>query len=203
MPRKVVRRKPNTALVFNPSGGLSIRSNGRSRPARRKARANPTARRPSLTASAKTNPRRRRRRRNPSGLAGLIRNPASSGGLIVTAFMVGVSVSLFDAITQRVIPQTSPLVRVGTKLAGALFFQSAYGSKVPILGKYKNEAALVLGVAAMVDLTKLYILPAILPVWNQVAGGALSLLPAPPAAGQPAANGGTLGNIGRPVSYIY
>lgn len=177
--------------VHNPSRGLSLRG-GRSTVRRARSK-NPTARRPAVRAAA-VNPKRRRsrRRRNPSGLSGLLRNPASGGGLIVTAFMAGVAVSLYDAITLRVIPQTSPLVRVATKFGGALFFQSAYGSKVPLLGKYKNDVALVLAVAGMIDLTKLYILPAIQPAINQLSGGLTNLLPAPQAA--PPSNA-TLGSI--------
>lgn len=144
--KTATRRKANTALVFNPARRLSI-------------------------GGAKTNPRRKRRagrRRNPvTKLASTRRrinprrrrNPASTSGLLVAAVMAGIGVSLFDVITTRVLPQTSGLVRAGVKFGGAFLFQSSLGSKVPFLGKYKNDIALVLAVAGVVDVMKLYVLP--------------------------------------------
>ena len=73
--------------------------------------------------------------------------------------MAGVGVSLFDVIATRVNPSSSAIVRAGVKLGGAWLFQSSLGSKVPLLGKYKNDIALVLAVSGVVDLMKLYVLP--------------------------------------------
>lgn len=161
------RRKANTAMVFNPRG-LSIGG-------RRTVRKTASARRnPVRKTAAKVNPRRKRpvRRRN---------NPASITGLVATAVMAGIGVSLFDVIITRVVPQTSSLVRVGSKLGGAWLFQ-AFGQKVPVLGKYKNDIALVLAVSGVVDLVKLYVLPVATSAVNSLTGGAVNLLSAPPAA---------------------
>lgn len=159
------RRKANTAMVFNPNRGLSI---GGRRSVRKtaSARKNPVRK-------ATVNPRRKRsvRRRH---------NPASVTGLVVTAVMAGIGVSLFDVLAKNVIPQTSSLVRVGTKFGGAWLFQT-WGGKIPVIGKHKNDIALVLAVSGVVDLVKLYVLPAVAPTLNSLTGGAVNLLPAPAA----------------------
>lgn len=110
------------------------------------------------------------RRRNPVRRR---RNPATTQGLLVAAVMAGVGVSIFDVVTARMIPQGSVVVRAGVKLGGAWLFQSRLGSKVPLLGKYKNDIALVLAVAGVMDLMKLYVFPL---VSNAV--GSVGLLPA-------------------------
>ncbi|MDM7920998.1 MAG: hypothetical protein QUS14_01760 [Pyrinomonadaceae bacterium] len=97
-----------------------------------------------------------RRRRNPIRR----RNPSSVSGLLVAAVMAGVGVSIFDVVASRFAPQNSALVRSGVKLGGAYAFQT-WGSKVPVLGKYKNEIALVLAVSGVVDLMKLYVFPVV------------------------------------------
>lgn len=162
------KRKSNTAMVFNPSRGLSIGGRSTVRKSAAK-RTNPVKR-----TATKTNPRRKRaiRRRN---------NPASVTGLVVTAVMAGIGVSLFDAIATRVVPQTSSLVRAGVKLGGAWLFQSQLGAKVPVLGKYKNDIALVLAVSGVVDLMKLYVLPVVSSAIGSVVPGAAGLLAAPAA----------------------
>ena len=142
------RRKANTALVFNPARRLSIGG----------ARVNPTKKR-----------RRSRRRRNPIVKTAAFRrrsnpvrrrsNPSTTGGLVAAAVMAGIGVSLFDVVSTRIMPQSSSLVRAGVKFGGAFLFQSRIGSKIPFLGKYKNDIALVLAVAGVVDVMKLYVLP--------------------------------------------
>ena len=165
------RRKANTAMVFNPSRGLSI--GGRSGVRKtRSARKNPVRK-----TAAKVNPRKRVTRRRKH-------NPSSVTGLVVTAVMAGIGVTVFDVITARVIPQTSSLVRLGVKLGGAWLFQSSLGSKVPFLGKYKNDIALVLLVSGVIDIGKLYVLPAISPIVGNILGpGAQSLIDAPAGDG--------------------
>ena len=170
------KRKTNTAkktaLVFNPSRGLSL--GGRSRVRKSTARRNPVKK----AAVAKVNPAKRRVHRRR-------RNPVSSvTGLIVTAVMAGIGVSLFDVAATRVIPQTSSLVRIGVKLGGAYAIRS-FGRSVPVLGKYKDEIALVLLTSAAVDGMKLYLLPLITPVLSSVGlignGSGQSQLVDPPA----------------------
>jgi hypothetical protein len=95
-------------------------------------------------------------------------------------------------IATKVIPQTSPLVRVGVKFGGAWFFQSSLGSKIPVLGKHKNDIALVLAVAGAVDLMKLYVLPLVSSAVGNLTGGNVLLL-APQA--QVGSGDGTTGNI--------
>lgn len=156
-------RKARTALVYNPAGRkLTINGSRRRRTTtkRRTKRRNPGT----VTAIAKRNPTRRITRRRS--------NPASVSGLLVTAVMAGVGVSLFDVITTRVVPQSSALVRAGVKLGGAWLFQSNLGSKVPLLGKYKNDIALVLAVSGVVDLMKLYVLPLVAPALGSLGIGA-------------------------------
>jgi len=160
---------------------------------------NPAGRR--LTVGSKTNPRRRRRRRpsrrrrNPVGIVKVARrrnpirrrrNPSSTSGLLVAAVMAGVGVTVFDLLVSRFAPQSSALVRTGIKLGGAYAIQN-WGGKVPLLGKHKNDIALVLAVAGVVDLLKLYVLPQV----SQVIAN-VGLLPAstPLAAGDE-----TMGNI--------
>lgn len=160
------RRKANTAMVFNPRG-LSIGG-------RRTVRMTASARKNPVR-KATVNPRRKRfvRRR---------KNPASVTGLLTTAIMAGIGVSFFDVIVKNVVPQSSSLVRIGTKFGGAYLFQM-WGGKIPVLGKHKNDIALVLAVSGVVDLVKLYVLPAVAPTINSITGGAVNLLAAPAAAG--------------------
>ena len=175
------RRKANTAMVFNPSRGLSI--GGRSS-VRRTARKNPGKR--TAAVAKRTNPARRIKRRS---------NPATVTGLVITAVMAGIGVTIFDVVTARVIPQTSPLVRVMLKLGGAWVFQSQLGSKVPVLGKYKNDIALVLLVSGVIDIGKLYVLPALQPFLP--AGLLGTAQPALQEVGD-----GNVGNIYGNPSYI-
>jgi len=146
-----MKKRSKTALVFNPSRSLSIggakRNPARKRRSarRRHRRSNPVLKR---VVARRANPVRRRRR-----------NPATTTGLLVAAIMAGIGVSVFDVVATRIVPANSSLVRAGVKLGGAWLFQSSLGSKVPILGKYRNDIALVLAVSGVVDLMKLYIFP--------------------------------------------
>lgn len=166
--RRTTKRKTNTALVHNPSRGLSLGS-GRRSPVRKAARRNPARK----SAALKANPSRRRRVVRRS-------NPATFGGLLVASVMAGLGVSLFDVVTSKLLPQGSPLVRIGVKAGGAYLLQSKLGSSIPVLGKYKNEIALVLGVSAVVDAMKLWVLPVV----TQAFGNVTNLLVAAPAAAQ-------------------
>ena len=176
------RRKSNTALVFNPSRSLSIGGSRR--------RTNPTRkrrRRRHLSHRRRRNPIAKmvapRRRRNPIRRR---RNPSTASGLLVAAVFAGIGVSIFDVVTTRMIPQNSALVRAGVKLGGAWLFQSNIGSKVPVLGKYRQDIALVLAVSGVVDLMKLYVFPLV----ASAAGSVGLMMPAPLDAGD-----GTTGNI--------
>jgi hypothetical protein len=184
------KRKRNTALVFNPSRSLSIGgAKPTANPRRRKRathhrhhhRRNPVALK---TAGRKRNPARRRA------------NPASTSGLVIGAIMAGVGVSLFDVVATRFAPQSSGLIRAGVKLGGAYAFQT-FGGKVPVLGKYKNEIALVLATAGMVDLMKIYVLPVVAQTLNQIGltGVSAALLPAPATTTAVAGGDQTTGNI--------
>ena len=151
------RRKRNTAMVFNPAGrALSIGGSRRSpNPARRRRRR--STRRRSVRRRA--NPIAARsitRRRNPIRRR---RNPSTASGLLVAAVFAGIGVSIFDVVTQKFVPQSSSLVRAGVKIGGAWLFQSNMGAKVPVLGKYRNDIALVLAVSGVIDLMKLYVFP--------------------------------------------
>ena len=178
------RRKRNTALVFNPAGrSLSIGGSRRTNPARKRRRRHAT-----------THHRRRRRnpvmktvavrRRNPVRRR---RNPSTASGLLVAAVFAGIGVSIFDVVATRVVPQSSALVRAATKLGGAWLFQSSLGNKVPVLGKYRNDIALVLAVSGVVDLMKLYVFPLV----GSVAGS-VGLLNGSPLL---SIDDGTTGNI--------
>jgi len=147
---KATTTKSNTAMVYNPARKLTV--GGASRTAspvtkRRKRRSNNPA--PKKVVNASSHRRRRPRRTNPANMS----------GLIAAALVAGVGVSLFDILTTRFLPQTSAMVRVGVKLGGAYAFQSSLGSRIPILGAYKNEIALVLAVSGVVDLFQMYVLP--------------------------------------------
>ena len=111
--------------------------------------------------------------------------------------MAAVGVSLFDLFTTKFVPQTSALVRVGVKAGGAFLFQSSLGSKVPFLGKYKNEIALVLGVSAGVDLIKLYVMPV---VANTLNAAGINLIPVAVTSGDGTTGDlwNNTGNAGRP-----
>lgn len=175
--------KPKTALVYNPARRLSI-GGSKVNPQRRKKRAR--RRNPVRAVARKANPSIFTRRRNP----------ASASGLLVAAVMAGIGVSLFDAITTRVVPQNSSLIRAGVKLGGAWLFQSNLGSKVPLLGKYRNDIALVLAVSGVVDLMKLYVLPLV----SQTVSN-FGLIAVPAAA--PVTDGTTAGIYGNayPLEY--
>lgn len=164
------KRKPNTALVLNPAGrSLSIGGSRRtSNPSRRRRKASSSRRRRRNPVQALT---RTRRRSNPIRRRS---NPATTSGLIVAAVFTGLGVSLFDFATSKFLPQQSALFRAGVKLGGAWLFQSKLGNSVPVLGKYKNDIALVLAVLGVVDLFKLYLFPMV----ASVAGSAGLLIPA-------------------------
>lgn len=143
-----MKRKANTALVHNPSRRLSIGGARKTNPVRRKRRAVSRRRRNPVVKAVAT-------RRNPVRR----RNPSTTSGLLVAAVMAGVGVSVFDVIATRFLPASSPIIRAATKIGGAWLMQSNMGSKVPVLGKYKNDIALVLAVSGVVDLMKLYVFP--------------------------------------------
>lgn len=134
-------------MVYNPNRRLTV-GGGKSNPARKRRRSRPRRR---------SNPVRKTiaRRSNPLTRRA---NPATTTGLLVAAVMAGLGVSIFDVLAQRFVPQSSAIVRAGVKLGGAYLFQN-FGSRVPVLGKYKNDIALVLAVAGVVDLMKLYVFP--------------------------------------------
>lgn len=91
--------------------------------------------------------------------------------------MAGIGVSLFDAVTSRIMPQNSGLFSVGVKLGGAWLFQSPLGAKVPVLGKYKNDIALVLAAIGLVQAMNLYVLPAVAGAVNSLGAGTLIAAP--------------------------
>jgi len=173
------KRKANTALVHNPSRRLTIGGAKKVNPVRRKRRSSARGRRrnPIAVSSA--------RRRNPVRRS----NPATVQGLLVAAVMAGVGVSIFDVIAQRFVPASSGVVRAGVKLGGAWLFQSNLGSKVPVLGKYKNDIALVLAVSGVVDLMKLYVFPVV-----ASTAASFGLMAGPPVI-QIGAGDETTGNI--------
>jgi len=143
----MIKKKAKTAMVFNPARRLTVGGGSKSNPARKRRRS-----------ARRRNPVRKvaaRRRSNPIARRA---NPASVSGLLVAAVMAGVGVSVFDLVASRFAPQNSAIVRAGVKLGGAYVFQQ-WGSKVPVLGKYNKDIALVLAVAGVVDLMKLYVFP--------------------------------------------
>lgn len=149
-------------MVFNPAGRV-LAGGSRSNPARRRRRSkarrhhrrNPIAVR-AASATRRRNPIRRRS------------NPSSVGGLVVASLLTGLGVSLFDVLTTKFLPTGSPWLRIGVKAGGAYAFQTGLGRKLPALGKYSNEIALVLGVSAAVDVLKLVVFPAINPTLSAV-----------------------------------
>lgn len=180
--RKPVRRKTSTAMVYNPSRSLSVKANP---PRKRRRRTSVSRRRRNPV--VKTAVRRTAVRRKA--------NPATMGGLAAAAVVAGIGVAAFDWLTVKVVPNQSAVVRAGVKLGGAFLFQSRYGSKVPLLGKYKNDIALVLAVAGVVDLMKLYVFPI---VNNAVGSVTQNLLPAPATDDQ--TTGNIYGNAFAPQS---
>jgi len=124
------------------------------------------------------------------------------GSLLMASAMAAVGVSIFDILATKLVPQNTALVRVGVKLGGAYLFQSM-GNKIPVLGKYNKEIALVLGVAGCVDLLKMYVFPWVVQVGGGIPGVS-QLLGAQPAS---IASDGTTSDIygrrgyARPLSY--
>lgn len=144
----VKKTKARTALVYNPTRRLTVGGGSKTNPARKRRRA--------VTRGRRRNPVKKiARRSNP-----VVRrnNPASVSGLLVAAVMAGLGVSAFDLIASKVAPQNSAMIRAGVKLGGAYAFQQ-WGGKIPVLGKHKNDIALVLAVSGVVDLFKLYLFP--------------------------------------------
>lgn len=173
------KRKTNTMMVYNPSRGLSI--GGRSTVRKSASRRNPTA-----AARKVVNPHHRKRvhhrRRH---------NPSTSTGLVMAAVMAALGVSLFDLVTSKVVPATAGLpIRIGVKLGGAFLFQSSLGSKIPVIGKHKNDIALVLGVSAFIDIFKGYIWPLASQSLTGLTGSALRLVNPPQQA-----DDSSMGNI--------
>lgn len=144
-----IKRKTKTAMVHNPTRRLTVGGGlSKSNPPRKRRRKTTARRRNPVQATAS------RRRRNPAR----VNNPATLGGLAVASVMAGFGVTVFDVIASRVAPSSSAMVRTGVKLGGAYLFQT-FGQKLPLLGKYHKDIALVLGVAGVVDLIKLYVFP--------------------------------------------
>lgn len=167
--------KQKTALVYNPSRRLTI-SGSRANPVKKRIRQRSAGSRSVVKKHNPTLPTVHRRR-----------NPSTASGLLVAAVMAGIGVSIFDLAATRLLPQQSAVIRAGVKLGGAWLFQSNLGSKIPLLSKHKNDIALVLAVAGVVDLMKLYVFPL-------VSGVTSNLLVAVPAQ-LPAASDDTTGNI--------
>ena len=177
------RRKRNTALVYNPAGRSLAIGGARVNPSRRRRRKSTrrrSARRrnPVVKVMARRRNPIRRRRRNPI---------TSTTSLIATAFMAGIGVSLFDVAANNLLPASSAMVRTGVKLGGA-YAINTFGRRVPILGKYKTEIALVLLTSAAIDVMKLYILPLVTQTAAQFGLGSGQLL-------QVGSGDGTTGNI--------
>jgi len=190
------RRKRNTALVYNPSRSLSIggarkTSNPRKRKTTRRHRRNPVA---AKAVARKRNPIRRRS------------NPSTTSGLVIGGIMAAVGVSVFDVIATRFAPQSSGLIRAGVKLGGAYAVQN-YGAKFPVLGKYRNEIALVLATAGFVDLIKIYVLPVVAQTLNQIGLTGVSSALIPAGSTVPAVTSGdnTTGNLygNAPARFAY
>lgn len=99
--------------------------------------------------------------------------------------MTGVGITFFDVIATKVIPATSPLVRIGAKFGLAAVLQSSWGNKLPVFSKYKNELALVFAVSGVIDGLKLWVLPVIAPYSGGLlpAGTTTQLIDAPSADG--------------------
>ncbi len=170
-------RKSNVAMVYNPArkltvGGASRTANPVKKRKKTTRRSNPA---PKKVVNASSH-RRRPRRSNPSTIL----------GLFAAALVAGIGVSLFDILTARFLPQSGAIMRMGVKAGGAYLFQSNFGNKIPILGKYKNEIALVLLVSAVVDGFQIWVSP----ILNQVTGGYLM----PPRTVQMVAAGGEMGD---------
>jgi len=181
MRKTTTRRKANTgtAMVFNPNRGLSV---GRSTVRKSAARKNPVRR---IRAAAKVNPRRRTVRRR--------RNPASITGTMVAAFMTAVGVVGFDLAASRIAPANGgAFLRIGVKAGGAYVFQE-FGRKLPIIGKYNTEIALVLGTLAFVDGLRAFVLPWVSQTVSGMTGGNINLI-SMPQAGADSGMGNIYGN---------
>ena len=142
------QKKPSTALVINPHRGLSLK--GRS--VRRAGKSNPANKRVATAATArKANSFRRRRPR--------VSNPITSAtSLIVAAIMGGLGLAAFDVAAKKALPTLSPVVRIGVK-SGAAFLVNSYGNKIPVLGRYKSEVALLILGSAALDAMNLWLFP--------------------------------------------
>jgi hypothetical protein len=163
------KRKANTALVYNPARGLSLGSRTTRRASARKA--NPVKR------TAVANPRKRRttrRRRNP---VSLFSNP--SGSALMGAVFAGLGFSLLDLGLSRIVPSASPIIQIGTKVAAGFLVQT-FGSKVPVLGKYKDGVAFLLFGLAAKQAADYWLLPTVRSFTGQITGGLQNvLMPAP------------------------
>jgi hypothetical protein len=163
------KRKANTAarklMVYNPAGGRQINgSRRRKATTTRRKRRNPATALVARSASRKRNPARR---------TSVVRNPAGIGGLLIAGLMSAVGVTIIDLVTGKVLPAQSQTTRIVVKLGSAYAVQTM-GSRIPVIGKYNKEIALVLAVAGFVDLLRIYAVPVV----NQAIGTVTNLLPA-------------------------
>lgn len=181
------QRKANTALVFNPNRGRTLTaSNPKKTVKRRVAKRRNPVQKTTVSRSASV-PRRS--------------NPSTASGLLMAAVAAGIGVSAFDYIASRLLPVSSPLVGTALKFGGAFAFQSSLGAKVPFLGKYKNDIALVLAVSGAIDLMRMYVFPI---VGRAVGSVVAPALPAAPAAGAAVAGGdGTTAGFPNAARYVY
>lgn len=191
MATKAIRRKANTstrrvntALVLNPNRGLTVGRGSVRKSASR--RSNPTRRKVAVAARVMNNPKRRRRHARR-------RNPSSTFGQLTAAALTALGFTGLDIIAGRVLPASQSLwARVIGKVGLGLAVQH-FGGSIPLVGKHKNEIALVFFVLGLSDLVRAFVVPPVNQVINQYTG--LSLLPPAPAPAAAASDGTTQGIV--------
>lgn len=135
------------ALVHNPGGKarpMAVAATAPKKNGKRKTNAAKKA--------VKVTPKKRKSRKS---------NPAGSiGSLMGGAAMAAAGVIAFDIITSRVLGNgVGAYVKAGVKIGGAALLQSSFGKKIPVLGTYHKDIALVLAVLGAVDLYRLLLAP--------------------------------------------
>jgi hypothetical protein len=166
-----VKAKQNTSLVRNTASRLTLNKGKTTRRRKSSHRRNTTTLKANRASQVRS---RRRYRRNSaaSATAGLF--AAFSGALII---------NLFDALVNRVAPQTSGTHRMIGKF-GAGFLIGAYGNKLPLVRGFAPIISNSLYIAGALDLVGTYIMPHVLGFISPAAPVVVASTPVKLATGE-------------------
>jgi hypothetical protein len=151
--------KNNTSLVKNTARPIALKGNAPRSKSRTRRRTRRNTTETALTETALTANRakrsvrsRRRYRRNAS--------PGAATAGLIAAFGGALVINSFDALINRVAPNTSGMLRTVGKF-GAGFLVGMYGNKLPVIGRFAPVIRNSLYLAGALDVVGTYVMPKI------------------------------------------